>query len=135
MEADKLQKQRIAILTKGNKALKKRLVQDAIGDMSKGSTNDLTHDQAAGIIRKLERNENWAYFDAKKRSHRQILSLCIQFGWSKPHNVHLEVADIDRLSDWLKSEKSPVRKKLKDMTTQEVSKIIYALERMVYKSY
>lgn len=134
--ASKKQKQRIAILVKGDKELKKALVQQATGDARKTSTNDLTHAQANKILQHFGQKpivyDNWAFFDAKKPSHKQILSLCIQYGWSVPHNVHGEVADLGKLSEWLKnSPKCPVNKRLKDMSSIEVSKIITALEAMV----
>lgn len=139
LKADKKQKQLLAILTRGDKELKKLLVQQACQDESKTSTNDLTHAQANQLIVHLGGKpvyyDNWALFDKTKASHRQILSLCIQYGWSVPHATRDEVADLGRLSEWLKSERSPVNKKLKDMTPQEVSKVISALENMVNKKY
>lgn len=138
--ADKFQKQRIAILVKGDIELKKQLVQAATGDASKTSTNDLTHAQANKILQHFGQKpvvyDNWAFFDASKPNHKQVLSLCIQYGWSVPHNVHGEIADLGKLSEWLKNDpKCPVNKKLKDMTKQEVSKIIFALEQMVSFKY
>jgi len=139
LKADKKQKQILAILTKGDKELKKLLVQQACEDETKTSTNDLTHAQANRIIVHLGGKpvyyDNWALFDKTKASHRQILSLCIQYGWSVPHPTRDEVADIGALSEWLKSDRSPVRKKLKEMNTHEVSKVISALEFMVNKKY
>lgn len=137
--ADKLQKQRIAILVKGDKEFKKLLVQEATGDANKTSTSQLTHAQANAILIKFDQKpvvyDNWAFFDASKQSHKQILSLCIQNGWSIPHPTYNEVADLGRLSEWLKSKKAPVRKKLKDMSATEVSKTIVALESMITKKY
>lgn len=139
LKADKNQKQRIAILVKGDKALKKALVQQTTGDQSKTSTNDLSHVEANRIIQYLGGKpivyENWAYFDKSKASHRQILSLCMQYGWTTPHPTRGEIANLGALSEWLKSKRSPVNKKLLEMTPVEVSKIITALEGMVTSKY
>lgn len=136
LKASKSQKQRIAILTKGDKDLKKMLVQQVTGDASITSTNQLTHSQANQIIHQLGGKpivyDNWAYFDKTKPSHMQILSLCIQYGWSVPHPTRGEIADLGKLSEWLKSDpKCPVHRRLKDMSPDQVSKIIVALEAMI----
>lgn len=136
LKANKLQKQRIAMLVKGDKDLKKLLVQEATNDETKTSTNDLTHAQANAILIKHDQKpvvyDNWAFFDASKPSHRNVLSLCIQYGWSVPHKTRGEVADLRKLSDWLKSDpKCPVHKKLKAMKKEEVSAIIVALKGMI----
>lgn len=136
LKADKLQKQRIAILVKGDKELKKVLVQQATGDVSKTSTNDLTHAQANQIIQHLGQKpvvyDNWAHFNKDNKQHRNILSLAMQYGWSVPHPTLGEIANLGRLSEWLKEDKRcPVHKKLKDMQPEELSKIIYALEKMI----
>lgn len=140
LKADKYQKQRIAILVKGDTELKARLVQEATGDVTKTSTNDLSHVEANRILQHFGQKpviyDNWAFFDPNKKSHKQILSLCIQYGWSVPHKVHGEVADLGELSEWLKNDpKCTVHKKLKDMTPNEVSSIIFALENMVDWKY
>lgn len=79
--------------------------------------------------------ENWAFFDKNNKQHKQILSLAIQAGWSLHNDRYGEVADLKRLSDFLKSDKSPVKKPLKEMETKELSKIIYALEQIVKHEY
>lgn len=114
---------------------KKNLVQQYTGDWNKTSTKDLTQDQANQIIVRFGgtpiKYENWAFFDYKNAAHRNILSLCMQMGWqveTKLKNVY--VADLYRLSEWLKSKKSPVKKPLQKMTPQEVSKIIVALSNI-----
>lgn len=139
LKADKLQKQRIAILVNGDKELKKILVQEATGDASKTSTNDLTHAQANAILIKFDQKpvlyDNWAFYDKNNRSHKYLLSLAIQYGWSKSDNKYGEIADLVPISEWLKSERSPVRKKLKEMTNTETSKVLSALEQMVNKKY
>lgn len=139
IKADKRQKQRIAILVKGDRELKKLLVQEATGDVAKTSTNDLTHTQANAILQKFNQKpvlyDNWAIFNNHNRSHKYILSLAIQYGWSIQHDIHGEIADLLKISEWLKSKKSPVSKPLMDMNTKELSKTISALEQMVSKKH
>jgi hypothetical protein len=52
-----------------------------------------------------------------------------------PHEKHGEVPDLERLSNWLKSELSPVKKPLKQMEPSELSKIIEALKGIVKSIY
>lgn len=131
--------QRIHILLpagiRTNPDQKKQLVQQYTCDYKKTSTKDLTFGQANELIEKLGGTpinyDNWAFFDYKKASHRNILSLCIQNNWQVWNNKKGDyVADLFRLSEWLKSVKSPVKKPLNKMTSKEVSKIIVALENM-----
>lgn len=137
--ACKLQKQRIAILVKGDKELKKHLVQEYTQDQSKTSTNDLTHLQANQIIQSFGQKpiqyDNWAFYDKTKKSHLYILSLAIQFGWAVHDNKYGQIADLHKISQWLKSKKAPVQKKLKAMSPIEVSRTITALENMVTGKY
>lgn len=118
---------------KNDASQKANLVQQYTGDWNKTSTKDLTLDQANDIIKRFGgtpiQYENWAYFDVKKASHRNILSLCIQAGW-EVFNVkrNENVADLYRLSEWLKSKRSPVQKPLQKMDNLETNKIIYALK-------
>lgn len=120
---------------KNDKEQKAQLVQQYTGDWSKTSTKDLTIEQANQIIVRFGgqpiQYENWALFDAKNGAHRNILSLCMQLGW-QVYNADKKAyyADLYRLSEWLKSKKSPVKKPLKQMVKLELSKIIYALEKM-----
>lgn len=76
-------------------------------------------------------SDNWGLFDKSNNKHRQILSLLRQANWTVGHPRHGEVADLSRLSEWLKSDKSPVKKRLLDMDPKELSKIIKALEGIV----
>lgn len=137
--ACKLQKQRIAILVKGDKELKKHLVQEVTKNLSKTSTNDLTHQEANQIITKLGQKpivyDNWAYYDKTKKSHKYILSLAIQYGWLVKDDKYGELADLIKISEWLKSSRSPVNMPLKKMTPSQVSKVITALENMITKKY
>lgn len=80
----------------------------------------------------------WSYFDKNNTQHSYILSLCIQYGWSKEHKVTgKKVADLGALDKWLRGKhkigQSPVKKPLQDMQPEECSKVIHALEQMLYK--
>lgn len=79
--------------------------------------------------------ENWALFNKNNQQHKNILSLLRQAQWTTPHPNYGQVADLERLSNFLKSEKSPVKKPLKEMKPEEVSKIIVALEGIVKSRY
>lgn len=96
------------------------------------TAKELTMHQADGLIKKLV--TNWAVYDKNSTQHRYVLSLLMQMGWSKPHDVFSVVADMPRLSNFLKSKKSPVPKPLQDMTPAETSKLISCLESMLKKS-
>jgi hypothetical protein len=79
--------------------------------------------------------DNWAIFDKTNTQHKTILSLLRQAQWVVPHPRHGEVADLARLSTFLKSDKSPVKKPLKAMTDKETSKIIQALKGIMKYKY
>lgn len=99
----------------------------------KGTTaKDLSMFQANQLKKKLI--TNWAFFNKDNEQHKYILSLLIQMGWSQQHPKYGEVADMARLSNFLKSKKSPVPKPLPDMSITETSKLISCLESMLTKS-
>lgn len=107
-----------------------------VSELTKGkatTAKELSIHQADQLQKKLV--TNWAVFDKNNSQHKYILSLMIQLTWSKIHPLHGEVADMARLSDFLKSKKSPVPKPLQDMDTQETSKLISCLESMITKKY
>ncbi len=78
---------------------------------------------------------NWGYFDKNNKQHNTILSLMHQVGWVTKNKTKGEFPDTKRLSDFLKSKKSPINKPLKQMTEKELSKIIIALEGIVKHTY
>ncbi len=78
---------------------------------------------------------NWGLFDKNNQQHKTILSLLRQAQWVVTNDKWGEVPDINKLSDFLKSDKSPVNKPLKDMGLQEVSKIIEAFKGIVKSTY
>lgn len=128
-----------------NVDMKNEWVQWVTGDNSRTSLRSITHDQAIKImnqqtgstdaINRVSTSENWARFDKTKPRHKIILSLCRQAQWTMANDKHGEVADLERLSNFIKSEKSPVRKPLMEMTSTEVEKIIMALSGIVKSIY
>ncbi len=99
----------------------------------------MTPTKQTTLPKKTDRRKLWSYFDKSNKKHKYILSLCIQYGWSKPHHItgH-EVADLGALDSWLRGKstigQSPVKKPLQEMETPELSKVIVALEAMVTKT-
>lgn len=77
------------------------------------------------------KNDNWAIFSKKNPQHMNILSLARQAQWTIPSKKYGEVADLERISTFLKSDKSPVKKPLKDMEPEELSKVIHAFKGIV----
>lgn len=78
---------------------------------------------------------NWGLFDKNNLQHKTLLSQLRTLQWTIKNDKWGEVADLQRLSDFLKSDRSPVKKPLKNMEPIEVSKIISCFESMVNKSY
>ncbi|MGM8362105.1 hypothetical protein ACSV4D_09345 [Flavobacterium sp. ARAG 55.4] len=80
-------------------------------------------------------SKNWGLFDKKNKQHLTLLSQLRTLQWTVKSEKWGEVADLNRLSDFLKSDKSPVNKPLKEMEPKEVSKIIECFKSMVVKRY
>lgn len=78
---------------------------------------------------------NWGLFDKSNQQHKTLLSQLRTIGWVVPNDKWGEVPDVQRLSDFLKSDKSPVKKPLKSMEPAEVSKIIECFKSMITKKY
>lgn len=134
--ANRKQKQIIAILTKGDKEYKAAFVVQQTGEEHRNSTNDLSHAQANNIIEQLGGKpvmyDNWAFFDKNKRSHLKIISEAISYGFTAKSERYGEICDLPRLSEWLKH-KAPVKERLLNMTANQISKTITALENMNLK--
>lgn len=123
---------------KTDKDQKQFIVTQFTGDLAKRSTKDLSFDQANQMIERFGGTplyyDNWAIIDFKNSQHKYIYSLLMQHGWTfYSHKLNRTLADLQRLSEFLKSYRSPVQKKLKAMTKKECSKIITALENIVLK--
>lgn len=79
--------------------------------------------------------DNWGLFDKNNQQHKTLLSQMRTAQWTVPHEKWGEVPDVNRLSTFLKSDKSPVNKPLKKMKPCEVSKIIEAFKGIVKSKY
>lgn len=82
--------------------------------------------------------ENWGAFTAKKpdpAKRKKLFSLLHQAKWTIDNLKYGKVPDLERLSDFLKSEKSPVNKKLVDMDTNDMKKIIGAFNGIVLSKF
>ncbi|MDO6808111.1 hypothetical protein Q4603_05810 [Zobellia galactanivorans] len=135
------QRQYISSLVGYDADTKEEAVQWATGDIEKRSAKDLTYDQADKLIKQLTGANNrplvhpYGAFDAKNPRHRKILSLCITYGWKKLKNGK-EVADINRLGEWLENDpRAPVHKPLKKQDHDELSKTVFALEKLIKWKY
>ena len=82
-----------------------------------------------------QEKSNWGLFDKNSQQHKTLLSLLRQAQWTMPNEKWGEVADLPRLSEFLKSDKSPINKPLKKMEPWEVSKIIEAFKGIVKSKY
>ncbi|PCI11894.1 MAG: hypothetical protein COB73_00895 [Flavobacteriaceae bacterium] len=121
---------------RSDKELCADLIQQFTKDWDKTSTTDLSFKQANELIErfggKAQTYDHWGKFDFKQTSHRLVLSLVNQMQWQTYSQKYRGmIADMQRFSEWLKSDKSPVKKPLQKMNSKEVSKIIVALENMV----
>lgn len=113
---------------------------DAISDLlgfKIESFKELNTIQADDLIRffntgKLEGNASWAVFNKSNARHKSVLSRCYTLGWVDSETGYV---DLHRLGGWLKSNRSPVQKPLKQMAPPELSKIIAALDGIIKSKY
>lgn len=107
------------------------------------STKDLTKQEADELLSCLYKEnyvrDNWASFNIKTekyRSERKLLfSLMHQAQWVVPNERHNEVPDLNRLSNFLKSPKSPVQKPLMKMVKSDWEKLITVFTNIVRGTY
>jgi hypothetical protein len=124
-----------------NVEMKDEWVQWVTNDNSRTSLRSITHDQAIKIMHQQTGTtptievENWASFDKENKQHLTILAQMRTAQWVIPNEKYGEVPDLNRLSDFLKSDKSPINKPLKKMEPWEVSKIIEAFKGIVKSIY
>lgn len=122
---------------------KNEYVQWATGDVNRTSLKSINQLQAkniilaqtGGTIITQPKEKYFAFFDIKKGSHRKILSLMRTAQWTKKDPEKGEIADMDLLDKFLKSNRSPVKKALMEMSDQEIQKIILALNGIVKHRY
>jgi hypothetical protein len=118
--------------------IKEEWVQWVTADVNRTSLKSLTQAQAVKIIKaqtgdtpteERSTGKNWGYFDKENSQHARIRANLRTANIVEKNDRHGEVADmLGWFNRFLKSEKSPVKKPLKEMTPQEVSKIIKALD-------
>lgn len=119
--------------------IKEEWVQWVTGDVARTSLKSLTQAQAVQILKAQTGTEpqedNWGLFDKDNRQHLTLLAYMRTAQWTTQNGKYGEVADIDRLSNWLKTDKSPVKKPLKKMQSWEVSKIIEAFKGIINSKF
>lgn len=107
------------------------------------TTKDLSFIEAEDIIWFLNTGEkskaNWAFFHKNKFvSERKLLfSYLYQAQWTAKNETskYVEVPDLERLSNFLKSPKSPVNKPLKQFDKKDWSKILQAFRNIVKSTF
>ena len=105
------------------------------------TTKELTSVEADDFIYFLNTGKkptsNWAFFSPDKFvSERKLLfSYMYQAQWVTKNEKHYEVPDLERLSNFLKSPKSPVNKPLKQFDKKDWSKIIHVFRNIVKGTY
>jgi hypothetical protein len=105
------------------------------------TTKDLTFVEAEELIYFLNTGKttqaNWAFFDKFKyvEERRKLFSLMHQAQWVTQKEGYNEIPDLVRLSNFLKSPKSPVKKPLKQFDKIEWEKLIKAFTNIVRGTY
>lgn len=129
----------LPVVVKDDKHQKAMVITRFTHDNAKKSTTELNFDQANDLIKhyggKPIRYDHWAYLDFTNSQHSRMYSALMQMGWklySSEKQKH--IADLVRFSEWLKSKKAPVSKRVNNMSPKECSKVISALEIMLEKS-
>jgi hypothetical protein len=121
---------------------KDEYVQWVTKDVNRTSLRSITQNEAIKIISRQEGltpaepiQDNWGFFDKNNKQHLTVLAQMRTAQWTVPNEKYGEVPDLERLSEFLKSDKSPINRPLKDMLPSEVSKIIQALKGIVKSKY
>lgn len=102
------------------------------------SAKELTQEDADDLINyfltgRVRDNSAYALFNKDNKKHMKILSLAKELDWVDPKT---DYADLNRLGGWLKSNRCPVQgKRLKEMSYNELSKVVKALENMVQSKW
>lgn len=105
------------------------------------STKDLSSVEADNFIYFLntgiKQEKNWAFFNKHSfvNERKLLFSYLYQAQWVVKNETHNEVPDLERLSNFLKSKKSPVNKPLKQFNKQDWSKILQAFRNIVKGTY
>lgn len=110
-------------------------------DREIATTKDLSAIEADDLIYFLntgkKSTQNWAFFDKTKftTQRKYLWSLLYQAQWVVKNDKYNEVPDLERLSNFIKSPKSPVHKPLKEWNADEWSKIIFVFENIAKGTY
>ena len=113
----------------------------ALFEKEVNSTKELSSIEADDLIYYLNTGKkataNWAFFDKTKFiSERKLLwSYLYQAQWVVKNEKYTEVPDLERLSNFLKSAKSPVNKPLKKWAKADWSKILHAFRNIAKGTY
>jgi len=122
-----------------DKEAKESVVFGYSKDPERVSTKKLTFQEMNQLIKdfggKPHKYEHWAIFDSQNKQHRLIMSLLQQIGWTTTLPSGRLGADMLRFSEFLKSDKSPVNKRLKDMEPKELTTMINCLQGILKKYY
>lgn len=99
------------------------------------TTKELTKIEADDIIFFLNTGDvdttSWGKFYKDNNQHMTLLSRLRTAQWVTNHPVYGEIADLERLHDFLKNGKSPIKKPLRAMDSNEVSKLIFVFDKII----
>lgn len=96
------------------------------------SSKELTEGEFFELLDWLKYNyAKEAQFDSYNTQHLSLLAKCHELGWVREDNP--KIPDLGRLGKFLLSKRCPIQKPLKEMTTNEVSKVIGALTGIIEK--
>lgn len=118
-------------------SIKEEWVQWVTGDSSRTSLKSITQGEAVRIIKQQTgttdipktESDNWGYFDNNNPQHKRIQADLRTANIVVKNEKWGKVGDmLGWFNRFLKSKYSPVKKPLMEMTPQEVSKIIVALD-------
>lgn len=105
------------------------------------STKELSSIEADDLIYFLNTGQKakatWAFFDKDKfvPERKLLWSYLHQIQWVVKNDKHFEVPDLDRLSNFLKSNKSPVNKPLKEWNKQDWEKMLITFKNIAKSKY
>ena len=98
------------------------------------SSKELTEGEFFELLDWLKYNyAKEAQFDSYNTQHLSLLAKCHELGWVREDNP--KIPDLGRLGKFLLSKRCPIQKPLKEMTTNEVSKVIGALSGIIEKRH
>lgn len=118
--------------------------ENIVSNFTSGRTTHLSAMEAEELLSLLEKlgghttdNDNitWGKFDANKKQHMYLLSMCQQLGWiTYSHKLGRNIADIARLGRWVRNF-GQVKKPLMEQSREELQRTIFQMEEMVRKHF